>query len=969
MATDVHTPSISVEVLGPLRLAVDGAPVEVPGPKRRAVLALLALAEGRTVTADEVIDALWPSQPPEAARASLHSHISRLRGHLGAAASRLEAVNGGYRLRLERGELDLQRARLDVSDARQLADVDPTEAYERLRGARQLWRGPALADLAEIVPIASRSIAFDELRREVDDLLVEYGIAAGDTPRVVSVAAEAVANEPLREPAVMLLMRSLALTGRTAEALRTAYDYRRRLKQEAGLDPSAALGQLERELAAAAGPASARPVGAVPIPLTRLLGRDSEVVALQRLLASERLVTVVGPGGVGKTRAAIDVARRHDHARFVNLAPVTNSDAIAHALAASLELEAVPGDPLATCIALLAAGPQLLLLDNCEHVLDAVRDLVTTLLEGCPQLVVLATSRERLGVAAERQVRLGSLALPETRTANPERAPAVALFVERARRARPGFAPTAEDLLTISDIVGRLDGLPLAIELAAGRMSSLGLADLHARLDRALDLLVSPPGSSDGRHHTLRATIEWSYELLAEPEQRLFRHLAVFPDGVDLRTAEMVAADVGVPSDVAAALGRLVDASMLDADLDGSPRYRMLETVRSFGLDRLAAAGETGEAEERLIQWAVELGRWIDTSLHTADESLVNARLRRELPNLRAAWSLAQRHPTVDQALELVVALDDASQWRDLPELWRWATQLGDDPRVPAHPRAAAALATASDAAWLLGDLERAARLAQVALELADDDDGRWRALLATAVVDLSRADFDDAITHAVGAASLSPRPAHGHWVAALAAAYAGDLDLAEDISRRGHATSPTTRAEQEYVAGEIASIAGHGDRAEQHYRRAIDLAREVGATFVVGIAEVGLLAVRAKAGRFSDALRGYRDVIGYWERAGNWIQVWTTLRNLADVLRRLGDDEHALYLETAADHAPGSATVGATASRSGAGQACRPRSSAAASTIADAAEATPQQVLIVAREAIETNLTNVESPRGTTNE
>ena len=264
------------------------------------------------------------------------------------------------------------------------------------------------------------------------------------------------------------------------------------------------------------------------------------------------------------------------------------------------------GDVLSACVALLAAGPQLLVLDNCEHLLPGVRDVVATLVDGCPQLTVLATSREPLGHPAEQQVRLAPLAVTSPAELDDlARSPAVAVFVDRARRVRPDFSPDPDDLRVIGDIVRRLDGMPLAIELAAGRLSTLGLADLHARLDRSLDLL------GDGRTVTLRRTIEWSYDLLPDHEQRLFRHLGVFPDGFDLATAESIADDLGLPADATGALAHLVDASMIDATLGDVPRYRMLDTIRSFAQDRLSAADEDDAATERFLRLGGRSGRLV----------------------------------------------------------------------------------------------------------------------------------------------------------------------------------------------------------------------------------------------------------------------------------------------------------------------------------------------------------------------
>jgi predicted ATPase/DNA-binding SARP family transcriptional activator len=846
VATDASLPPLAVGVLGPLRVAVDGVPADIPGAKRRAVLALLALAEGHAVSVDEIVDALWPAEPPEKARAALHSHIFRLRRHLGPLASRLEALEGGYRLRLEEGELDLHQARALLARAQALLPTDAVAASERLQEARRLWRGRPLGELGEVLPVAARALGLEELRRQINDLLVECSLAAGDAASVVGVAAEAVAEDPLRESTVLLLVQALAATGRGAEALRAAYDYRRRLRDEAGLDPSPRLADLERAVASGAATPSRTPLPPqVPAPPTPLVGRESELAALARLLASDRIVTVVGAGGVGKTQLALEVARRYDDARFLGLAPVTDGDAIPYALASALHLDAARGDVLSACVALLRAGPQLLVVDNCEHVVRAARDVVAALVQSCPGLTVLATSREPLGLPAECQLRLEPLALPDPLSATSEHAPAVAVFLDRARRARPGFAPGPDDMALVADILRRLDGLPLAIELAASRLSSFGLADLHSRLDRSLDLLGTGRAAADARHETLRATLQWSYDLLPATEQRLFRHLAVYPDGVDVATAELVAHELALEGDPAAAISHLVDASMLNAQLDGAPRYRMLETLRTFGLDRLRAAGEGEEADVLLLQWAVAAARWTDAKVTSEDEPSANARLRRELPNLRAAWRLARRRGDLDTAIELIVSLYEATTWRDIAEVWDWAEELSADPAVHTHPRAAAALAAASECAWMQGAVERAARLAHDAVRAASDQDGRWRALSARATVALARGEYGDAVRYGLEASELSPRGTHPRLLAALAAAYQGDVDRASSIADAVTPASPTMRAEQAYVAGECANVAGRHAAAEHHYQHAIEMARSVDATFVMGIASLGLVTDR----------------------------------------------------------------------------------------------------------------------------
>ncbi|MDT0347943.1 BTAD domain-containing putative transcriptional regulator [Pseudonocardia charpentierae] len=931
--------TLRVEVLGPLRVVVGGLPVEVPGPKRRAVLALLALAEGRTVRVDRLVDALWPGDVQESGRQALHTHISRLRTHLGPAAARVQTRHGGYRLDLAADGLDLAQARTLLARARETPDLAV------LKDAHALWRGPALADLTDVEPIAVAVEGCAQLYREVTDALIACAVGAGRAGDVVGLATAAHADDPLREPAVLLLMRVLAATGQAPEALRTGREYRRRLADETGLDPSPALGELERDVASGSGKGGPAPVEHTR-PTTRLFGREAQVATLHRLIGSERLVTVVGAGGVGKTRVALEVAQRCEASTVLLLAPVTDPAAIPHALAAALNLQVAQGDVLAACIALLGDRPGLLVVDNCEHLVDAARDTVGVLLSACPGLVVLATSREPLGLAAEYAFRLAPLALPDSDRDLAE-VPSVAVFLDRARRVRPDAAPTPADLHLVADVVRRLDGMPLAIELAAGRLSGFSLTDLHRRLDRALDLLGGRTGGN-GRHRTLRATVEWSYELLSDDERRLFRYLSVFVDGVALDDAERLAADLIPDTDPGAVLARLVDASMIDAAFaEGGTRYRILETLRAFGLDRLTAEHEDDDAGDRLLRWAVDLTTWFASTVATEREPEADAVLRRELANLRAAWQSTRSRGAIDDGAVLVASLHDAVTYRDLIEIRGWAEELAadfiGDPALAAHPRAAAVLGTAAEAAYHRGDHATAEGLARGGLDRATDKFGTWCCLSVLSVVALARGAHAEVVEHSLAADAIAPRPRDNPGVAALAMAYSGELDRARELQARGRsgAVSPSMRAWNHYVAGEIESVAGDTGAAERHYLQAIDLARTSGATFLGGVALVGLVALRGRAGRTADALRGYRDVVDYFARTGNWTHLWPALRNLADLLRRLGDPDDAAVLDSAADASSDAPAVD---------RAVRPPAAPAVSI-------SRAEVLRVARDAIERNL------------
>lgn len=894
-------PRVRVDVLGPLRLEVDGAVVDVPGTRRRAVLALLALAEGRTVTVDALVDALWPHDPPASARQALQSHVSRLRGHLGAAAGRLANRADGYALD---ADVDVVEVRAALRRSRAEA---PDEALAVLRPAASAWRGEMLADLRSVPPVTAAVVACDRLRQEVLGALVAAGIDAGRAADVLPEARAAVADDPLREDATLLLVRALAATGRAPDALGLARDYRRRLADETGLDPTPALGALERQVAGG-GDASARTRTGVDgrAPGTPLVGRDAHVHGVRRALAEGRLVTVVGPGGVGKTRVALAAAEADDDATLLALAPLGDAAAVPHALAAALGLVVTRGDVLSACAALLGDRRALLVVDNAEHLLDAVRDTVAMLLTACPRLVVLVTSREPLGLPAERTWRLPPLDLPDE-DRSPADVASVALFLDRAGRVRPGAVGTQEDLRVVADVVRRLDGMPLAIELAAGRMSAFGLLDLRDRLDRALDLLGDGRPTSDARHRTLRATIAWSDDLLPSDERLLLRRLAVFPDGLGLADVERLAHAVGLRADPGTVLARLVDASVVEVDVDDGPRYRLLQTVRAYALDALATEGDRAAADGDLLRWAADLTAHVASAMTTEREPEADATLRGELRNLRAAWRLARSTGDVDAAAALVVRLFDAVGYRDLVELRDWATELAADPGLDTSRLAAAALGVAAEAAYHGGDHARAEALARAGLQRATDDEGRWSCLLPLSVVDLARGRFADAAAHASAAAALRPEPRESLGIAALATAYAGDVASAAPLADRGRAAavSPTMRAWAAYVDGELANLGGAPDDARDRYEEAVRLARTSGATFVVGIATVGLLTVLARTGREDEALAGYRVVVDDFARTGNWTHLWATLRDLADLLARLGDTATADLVHAAADAAP----------------------------------------------------------------
>jgi predicted ATPase/DNA-binding CsgD family transcriptional regulator len=450
-----------------------------------------------------------------------------------------------------------------------------------------------------------------------------------------------------------------------------------------------------------------------PAALTSFIGRDGPVREVAGLLAEQRLVTVTGPGGVGKTRLAGQVARAvasgfADGAWLAELAPVGEAAQVPGVVAAALGVREQPGVPVAKAVARVLARQQLLLvLDNCEHVIGAAAELCAGLLAACDDVRVLATSREPLAVAGEARYRLGPLSVPGTGTSDPGGSEAVALFADRARQADAQFALTGETGPGVARLVARLDGMPLAIELAAARVEALRVTQLLDRLDDRFALLTAGDRLAPSRHRSLEATVEWSYRLLAEPEQRVFRLVSVFPGPFTLEAAEAVAGQAAGP-----AVLHLVDCSLLvppRAGPDGRSRYAMLETLRAYGAGLLAGSGEQDAAAAALAGWAVEVAGQAAAGLHTIDGEAAAARwLDAEDATIRQvlAWAMDRDMPA---ALRLVAALGRwwsvrgrlVSQYRLLCEVTGRAVPGSDGWCAAQALLAAAALAAGDTAAAL----------------------------------------------------------------------------------------------------------------------------------------------------------------------------------------------------------------------------------------------------------------------------
>ncbi|MEV0000396.1 BTAD domain-containing putative transcriptional regulator [Streptomyces sp. NPDC050848] len=674
----------------------DGRVVRVPELKVRALLASLLVDPGRPVATHRLVDDLWGEEPPGNPVRALQAKVSQLRRVLEEAepgGRELVATRApGYQLVLAEGALDADR--FTALAARARAEARPARRAALFAEALELWRGPAFADFAD-EPFARAAVnRLEEERLVVREEAAEARLEAGEHALLVGELAELVELHPLRERLRAAHLRALYRSGRQSEALAGYESLRTRLAEDLGLDPSPELVALQRAMlqqdptleAALPSQAHAEPSpvhapsvqqppvqpppvpeappregrGNLPVPLVGLVGREEAVGEVGGLLAARRLVTLTGPGGVGKTRLAVAAARQAqghfpDGAWLVELAG-TRGD-LAEVVAAALELrddgwgirpEGPTGGPQR--LAGVLRGKRLLLvLDNCEHVIDEAAELTELLLRTAPGLVVLTTSQEPLALAGEILWAVPPLT-PDS---------AVELFTARASAAAPGLVLDADGRAAVEAVCRRLDGIPLALELAATRVRALGVHRLLERLDDRFRLLSAGQRGAPARQQTLRAVIDWSWELLPEPERTVLRRLAVHAEGCTLDAAEEVCGGEEIEvEDVLDLLARLVDRSLVVAvDTKDGPRYRLLESVAAYCLERMAEAGESAAVEDRHLAYYTRLARTAEPELRGHGQREWLARLDAESANLRAALDRAVAHGAAREALSLVDAL------------------------------------------------------------------------------------------------------------------------------------------------------------------------------------------------------------------------------------------------------------------------------------------------------------------------
>ncbi|HWL43508.1 MAG TPA: BTAD domain-containing putative transcriptional regulator [Ilumatobacter sp.] len=885
---------LGVEVLGPIRV-VDHAGVDVTpeGPLQRRLLALLVLRRGHVVSADAAIDVLWPGRPPREPAAALQNHVSRLRR--GLPDGLIESVGDGYRLTASDIELDADRL-LGLLSTDEATDVVMAE----IESVLQRWHGPAYPELADVDDGRTESTRLDEYRLRAREFRAEQLLIAGDTDGLVADLTALAEEAPLRERPRALLMSALEATGRRVEALREFDDFRRLLGDELGIEPSPVLAAQHAGLLGLAD-TGWQPETRLPLPVTSLIGRDALVVEVAASLDSCRLVTLAGPGGVGKTRLAVEVGRllregRADRSVVVcELAKAVEGSAV-DVVAAALAIDARPGVALAERVAsVLGDSEVVVMLDNCEHVLDPIAELAGHLLARCPNVTLLATSRERLRVPGEQVRVVPPLVLGAD-------SPAVSLFVERARAVKPAFDPSPTELARVVEIVLRLDGLPLAIELAAACLHTHEVAEIAAGLDSRFALLSS--GYRGSSHHgSLHATVAWSFELLDPRLRQTFADLSIFVGSFTVVDAAAVCALDD--QTVAGHLAGLAERSLVVRVPAG--RYALLETLRAFAAEQLATTGRDDLVGERHARWFVEWAERAERRLHVPGQSVLTE-IDHAIPELQLALGWLIGHHLVEQAGRLVAAVTSYALLRLRPDVLAWAERVIAADSDGQAPNASQVWAAAAYHAWMAGDLAESGARSARAVAICEREPGGLSQVVATirGNHDLFEGRLDAAASWyrrgVVTAGADSARRLIAAGAELLALGYAGApaaSALADSLLLEiGEAETPVA-AYVWYCTGE-AAMGFDVERAQEWLGRAVELAEATNASFVRGVAGASKASIEARIGDPAVAAADYRWLIPHWQRAGMWSTQWTTLRSIAPLLERLGRHRDAAVLEGA---------------------------------------------------------------------
>ncbi len=917
--------AVEFRLLGEVEARVDGRRLDVGHARQRCVLVCLLVDVNRPVSADQLIDRVWADDPPHKARNALAAYISRLRQLL-AGADLVEIVRGpgGYTLRTPGESIDLHVFRRLVSQARSAESSAVAAAlFER---ALELWRGEPLMSVDTPWANEVRN-SLEAERLSVTLERNDAALSAGRHSELLGGLMTMLQAHPLDERVAGQLMLAQYRSGRQADALETYRIVRERLVDELGVDPSAPLRAVHQLIldgepvtpTAAVTPRSAPtvspPRGGVPRRATRLVGREEDVKRVAGTMVETSLVTLTGVGGVGKTRLALEAAECEqakftDGAWVCELAPLSDGAAVSHAVAATLRLQ--PGQDLGfddAIVEYLRTRELLLVIDNCEHVLPEAAQLLDQIARHCSRVKILATSREPLGVQGEHVVPVRPLAEDG----------AAELFAERAKASRPDFDPDREPVGAIAEICRRLDGLPLAIELAAARMRAMSTLDVARRLDR-LRLLSGGARGAHPRQQSVTATIDWSYQLLAEAEKTFFARLSVFAGGFDLEAAHAVCGDNGsTEDDTLDLLTGLVDKSMVVVRTGSrATRYGVLETLRAYGRDRLQEDGSHDAIKSRHAHYYVGLVERATAGVRGRDEAAWVDRMTPDAATTYAApdfdnlretfeWTMSERD--VDLALRLVTSLSEVMHLRIGYHSVGWverAVELAE----PDHPLFAAAVGTIARGSWVCGEFSHARSLAQLADGRVVPPGTPYLAYPADVLADVAlyEGDASAALAHyeRETARARGGDPLRLVWVlyntticrAAMRTPDAGLPAAQEAVEVAEAAGNPTMRSMARCALGR-ALQRSDPHRALMELDRAAELGASVQNNWLTGIASMEAAAIRVEHGDPAATARTFIAVLDHWQRGAPGViaQQWDALRHVTRLLARLGAEKDAAAL------------------------------------------------------------------------
>jgi predicted ATPase/DNA-binding SARP family transcriptional activator len=942
--------TLRIGLLGPLQVRDGtGHAVHVGGRQLRVLLILLALQAGRVVPAGSLAGQIWPEEPPANPGNALQTLVSRLRAELRRASldQVIESHPAGYRLAVRPDAVDaLDFQVLAVRGRHALADGDPREAAAVLRSALASWRGQPLADAVGYDFADAAAAQLTELRSSVLADRIEADLALGEGASLVGELRALLSADPLAERPRALLMRALYAAGRQAEALEVYQRARELLAGRLGVGPSAQLEQVylrilrgeegvpavatgaarpsdqtldaERSVVPAPGPT---PPPVASSPLTSFVGRDTEVSAVLKHLGSTRLVTLTGPGGVGKTRLAAEVSGRLvGGAWFVELAPVTEPAEVAYAVLDTLGIrERVisrrtgdPGaGPLDRLAEALADRDDVVILDNCEHVIEAAAALAGRVLTACPRVRIVATSRQPLRIDGETLYPIPPLSvpppLPPSDAEWSEAYASVRLLRDRAAAVRPDFELHPDNMAAVARICRALDGMPLAIELAAVWLRALTPGQLAERLDDRFALLTGGSRTALPRHRTLRAVVDWSWDLLEPAEQVLARRLAVFPAGATLAMAEKICADDPMPAGqramaekicaddpmpagqramaeqicaddqlpsarVLPALSGLVDKSIIaagqNAEGDLGSRYRMLETVRAYGLERLAEAGEHDRIRDAFAAHYLNLAETADPWLRGPEQNRWLRELAAEQDNLYAAlrWAITRRD--AETALRFIRALG-----------WYWVLR-----GQPGEPE------TLARAVLELEPRERSSRIAEARMVCAMTAAGpSWEIHTVQRVLAAAVAEFAE-LAH--GQVPANPIAAMAEPMLVLSER---DLERAFVVFDRYMASAdPWVRAAAPMMRCSFARMLGRIDQAESDCRDSLAAFRVLGDAWGAASVLIQLAEIVKLRGDYAATVAALQDAASYGQELSAWGDLTYIDGLLAAVRLRMGDLEQA---------------------------------------------------------------------------